>query len=697
MPRIKVKLRGASVSDINLENDRQYIAGRKEDCDIRLQPEKGISREHFKIAYVDGQWTLQLIARFGEVLSQGSRVENLTLQHGVSFSVPPYEFDFFETPMSVETENPNYSADVTPADLESVDMAPPPLPMDDGPMEKTIVGVAPNMPYLKVMGPDGQPKEMLRLESGNTWVAGRDSTANIQIHDTRVSRRQFEIRKQNGAYTILDLGSVNGTLLNGSPISSTDVTVVKSGDAISVLDNIFYFELHDPNFKHRLESIPAPEPMPESEMSYEAAPPEYSYDESLPNPPQYDVPQVYGDQGQYAGQADPNYQYQQGGNPYYSNPPPPMAPAAVVNKFKIDFKNPRHVGLLVAVFAFVGFLAWQQPGSNTSSRNPAQSEDGPQKAASPFDALSEDQRAQILSYYKIAETNFAQEKYYECKRALEQIHQMLPDGYLESKSMLEKTDSVISIQEDLRKEEEKQRALAEEKEFIEKEVTKCRAKLNPKIEMYEMETCLNEAEQRNAADPGILNLKSEVDRIIGDRQLVAEEKEMVADQVRQLDTLFKAAEDIQKQGLALKAIESYGKVLSSDLPDPKKLKKKSERRIASIQEKVSDRVKLRLQQADTLYTQGHIKEAILSLRESLVYDSKNSSVRRKIDHYTSDLNKKLRSIYTESMLEEHFGNIEGGEGRPGAKEKLKRIIELDLQDGEYYRKAMSRLVNIEGR
>ena len=47
MARLKVRLRGKTVYDVALTEDRSYVAGRKEDCDIVLQPEKGISREHF--------------------------------------------------------------------------------------------------------------------------------------------------------------------------------------------------------------------------------------------------------------------------------------------------------------------------------------------------------------------------------------------------------------------------------------------------------------------------------------------------------------------------------------------------------------------------------------------------------------------------------------------------------------------------
>ena len=71
MSRLKVMLRGALISEIELKSDKEYIGGRKDGSDIRLQAEKGISREHFKLKFVDGRWNVQAVSRFGDVFSMG--------------------------------------------------------------------------------------------------------------------------------------------------------------------------------------------------------------------------------------------------------------------------------------------------------------------------------------------------------------------------------------------------------------------------------------------------------------------------------------------------------------------------------------------------------------------------------------------------------------------------------------------------
>ncbi|NUT72447.1 DUF3662 and FHA domain-containing protein [Pseudarthrobacter sp. C4D7] len=56
-------------------------------------------------------------------------------------------------------------------------------------------------------------------------ILGRSSEADIHIDDTGVSRRHLEIRTANGATSAVDLGSTNGSYVNGQKVSgSTELT-----------------------------------------------------------------------------------------------------------------------------------------------------------------------------------------------------------------------------------------------------------------------------------------------------------------------------------------------------------------------------------------------------------------------------------------------------------------------------------------
>ena len=59
---------------------------------------------------------------------------------------------------------------------------------------------------------------------------GRDSANGIQINDPEMSRRHARMQLQGGKYVIEDLGSTNGTLVNGQKLAAP--YVLKNGDVV---------------------------------------------------------------------------------------------------------------------------------------------------------------------------------------------------------------------------------------------------------------------------------------------------------------------------------------------------------------------------------------------------------------------------------------------------------------------------------
>ncbi len=75
------------------------------------------------------------------------------------------------------------------------------------------------------------------LKDGTVTV-GRHSANAISLHDTQVSRRHLEIRSSPSGHELIDLGSGNGTLLNGQPIRTAPL---RSGDAITLGQTVLMF------------------------------------------------------------------------------------------------------------------------------------------------------------------------------------------------------------------------------------------------------------------------------------------------------------------------------------------------------------------------------------------------------------------------------------------------------------------------
>jgi Nif-specific regulatory protein len=69
-------------------------------------------------------------------------------------------------------------------------------------------------------------------------VIGRDTAATVCINSRAVSRRHCTIRRDGDQYVIRDLGSRNGTLVNGLPVTDC---VLRHGDRIGISESQFLF------------------------------------------------------------------------------------------------------------------------------------------------------------------------------------------------------------------------------------------------------------------------------------------------------------------------------------------------------------------------------------------------------------------------------------------------------------------------
>ncbi len=86
-----------------------------------------------------------------------------------------------------------------------------------------------------VMRSGPTPGATFSLE-GDQLVIGRDSSSNVAINDAEVSRKHARLTFQGGKYVLEDLGSTNGTFVNGQRLASP--IVLKSGDVVSLGEQI---------------------------------------------------------------------------------------------------------------------------------------------------------------------------------------------------------------------------------------------------------------------------------------------------------------------------------------------------------------------------------------------------------------------------------------------------------------------------
>ncbi len=122
--------------------------------------------------------------------------------------------------------------------------------------------------YQLVMHAGPTPGKTFPLE-GDVITIGREAGNTIVINDAEVSRKHSQLTLQGGKYVLTDIGSTNGTFVNGQRITGSHVLV--PGEVISLGEqiNLLFESLAqvDPNAtmlssSARIAAAPSPAPAP---------------------------------------------------------------------------------------------------------------------------------------------------------------------------------------------------------------------------------------------------------------------------------------------------------------------------------------------------------------------------------------------------------------------------------------------------
>ena len=101
------------------------------------------------------------------------------------------------------------------------------------------LGLTQTAAQLLVVGDDGHPSEAISI-TRTPVVVGRLSTNDVVLSDPNVSRRHAEIDRNRGRWTVTDLGSTNGTTVNGRAVKEHNL---RDGDRLGFGTSELIFKL----------------------------------------------------------------------------------------------------------------------------------------------------------------------------------------------------------------------------------------------------------------------------------------------------------------------------------------------------------------------------------------------------------------------------------------------------------------------
>ena len=70
--------------------------------------------------------------------------------------------------------------------------------------------------------------------NASSVIAGNSDAVDIKLDNRFVSRRHFQVRFESDVFYISDLGSTNGTYLNGSKLNPNEEQILRDGDKVGL-------------------------------------------------------------------------------------------------------------------------------------------------------------------------------------------------------------------------------------------------------------------------------------------------------------------------------------------------------------------------------------------------------------------------------------------------------------------------------
>lgn len=223
---IQYRQLGESWNEIAL-GDGDIIVGRGQDCDLRIDYE-GISRHHLKLSKSgEAVWVTDLGSTNGTKID-GVRIQanmQVPLRIGqlVEIGNAKLQVQEAQQPMSIPVQATPHVVSPPQTRVEPVQM-----PRASSPPPKTNFSGY-NLRYQLRNGPWME----FPLPKGEV-IIGRYIEADLYLDDDAVSRRHARITISDETVFLQDLGSTNGTLVDGQPLSPRRQTIIQPGQVITI-------------------------------------------------------------------------------------------------------------------------------------------------------------------------------------------------------------------------------------------------------------------------------------------------------------------------------------------------------------------------------------------------------------------------------------------------------------------------------
>ena len=624
----------AVVKESLLEEGREYFVGRQEDCDFIVEGDSGLSRKHVKICQSaeSGNWMVESVSEWGGLYLEGEEIQSIELESSCVLTLKDYKLKFIQE----EEIKPVETLEKTPPDF---DFNPSVLNSEKGIEEdKTRVSGHSELIYSLYISIEGEFSDHVSLSLGDRWVLGRSEDCDICIDYNFLTREHLEFLKKESKFYLKDLGGANKTLLNGKELSPKKEVLLKPNDEISVADLKILFEVRNTQHSALMKNLPAS--LPEENWSAMA------------------FPKVV-----------------------LEDSPAEEASSPSSRPFFKDKRKKWAILALIPVLLLAGYFKYEDDRKKKK-------------------ALAEErnririQQQKLEVFYKEALDNLGQENYQFCIEQLEELHRNASTGsFRDSQQLLVQCKNGLIYQKQKKAQEEAERQQKETELKIQKLAEQCQKQFDEKkIKTIEdLNLCAGELMSLDPNNPLIANIRN----IIQEKETLKLIEEQKRAEYRKFiqgkKALYNRAKKLRDQKQALKAVKAYNVFLKSarGIASLKPLYEQAEQERDKTQKEYDDELNSLYETCESLIENEKMKPAFYYCRKILNFKNHDKKALDYIKKSKRALRNKIRPLYKKSLWHESFSRVDE------AMKIWKQILETDIKEGYYYKKAAFQIKKYE--
>jgi pSer/pThr/pTyr-binding forkhead associated (FHA) protein/tetratricopeptide (TPR) repeat protein len=727
-PVLTVLKEGETIKSCPVDGD--VLLGRSEDCTIWLNDRK-VSRHHAVFRRVGESVQVEKKSEFGPLLVNGAECTQAILKDGDIISIGPYLIRL-SAASTLSNNAPPPSSQKTAEEVPEDPVLGGELPGIEGAggQELNLI-VEPEGDAGQLLEPSEEGDAPINLENseppfesepfetmdedGKTKVApaakvavklifkpgaanvtdyemtqdevsiGRGKDCDIVLNDKKASRKNSLIRRAGLNFVVKDLGSANGTFVNGVKVDEQEL----SGDDVIKIGGIeFTFKALSTDYEAREKdflSIPLESDEPELDLGLPV--------ESEGMPILMDSgpsPDVGGLPAEFAGGAASLGQLPgTGGTAEIGNIPGITGIAGasgkkktLVEKFKALPKRTQVIAAVAGVLFAMWLMEEDEPVKKPAAPAKKATQAAGDKGTLTFEGLSIEQKRFVEAQHTLAFDYYKNKEYDKAIFEIEKIFALIPE-YKDSREIQryakEGKRKLEAIEEERRKKEEE--ALLKKK--IAQLVEEAKERMDKKNyeQARELFTQILSLDPDN---PTVAHWRQEIESYEEQIRLAQQQKQVQSDINKHAWGIYQEALSLKKLGKYHSAIATFQKAIDIGASDEKILflAKKMMAQCRAIIRKLRDPI---LEEAKKLEETGEFPKAFALYRKATRIDPYHPAGFAGMSRIRGILHDRAKTIYSEAVLAESFSDF------AGAKKLFQDCLAVAPQDDIYRERALRKL------